>query len=106
VKRRGRRRAALLLTRDALSFAAAASRSISAVSALSSFYCTLAARFLARSTLAPIRDRDDDEPGLSLVEVVAEFLKVVAADRSRCVPCDRAEDRASPHDRGSLLWVR
>src|SRR5690348_4494138 len=40
-----------------------------------------------------VRERDDDEPGLAGVEVLAELLEIVTAHPGRRVTGDRAEDR-------------
>ena len=79
-----------------VSLAAAASRSISAVSALSSFCSSFSARFIACSTLAPMSaTADHDQPGRAGVEALAELLEVVAAHPRRGVTGDRAEDGAA-----------
>src|SRR4051794_14909804 len=44
---------------------------------------------------AHVRERDDDQPGLARVEVLAELLEVVTAHAGRRVPRNGAEERAA-----------
>ena len=60
------------------------------------FCSSFAARFIASLDLgAHVGDGDDDEPGLAGVEVLTEFLEVVAAHPRRRMAGDRAQDRAA-----------
>ena len=76
--------------------AALASASISALSALICFSSTFSAFAIARSILAPMSDdADDDQPGLAGVQLLTEFLEVVAAHPGRGVTGHRAEHGAA-----------
>ena len=76
---------------------------MASVSARICFSSTLRARFIGRLDLgADVGDTHDDQPGLAVVEGLAELLEIVPAQAGRRVPGQRAEHGAAPgtHDRG------
>ena len=87
--------------RRLLLVASLASASSCSASAFSCFASIFVAAFIAVSILAVhVGDADDDQPGLALVELLAELLQVLAAHARRRVTGNRAEQRAAAGGRG------
>ena len=81
--------------------ASLASASIASASAFICLASTFSACFIADSILASMSETaDHDQPGLALVELLADLLEVLAAHAGRGVAGDRAEQRAATGRRG------